>query len=95
MSTDLIERDWLTADDLTLLHYAAGLTGEDETLWEKVRLACGQRVEWVCIPGIFTRMGARRCGACCDIRGLPRGKGSPKNDDACRVLLGLPVGPGQ
>ena len=28
--------------------------------------------------------------SCCDATGMPRGKGSPKNDHACRSILGLP-----
>lgn len=39
------------------------------------------------IPGVFTRMGAKRCDRCCDRRHMPRGIGSPKNDDGCRAFV--------
>lgn len=53
--------------------------------------ACGFHSEWLSIPGLFTRMGQKRCRRCCDLTGLPRGEGSPKNDDECRRLLGMPL----
>lgn len=60
--------------------------------YEGVRFACGvypkERLAYV--PGIFSRMGMQRCNTCCDRTGLPRGTGSPKNDDECRRILGLP-----
>ena len=56
-----------------------------------VTTACGLRRDEAFIPGIFTRMGAERCGNCCDRSGFPRGIGSPKNDDECRALVGLPT----
>jgi len=55
-----------------------------------IRLACGKTVNSVFIPGMFTRMGAMRCVVCCRRVGLPAGKGSPKNDAACRKLMNLP-----
>lgn len=39
------------------------------------------------IPGLFSRMGLPRCRHCCRLTGMPPGKGSPKNDDACRPLV--------
>lgn len=51
---------------------------------------CGFHSEWLNIPGIFSRMGQKRCNRCCDLSGYPRGEGSPKNDDECRRILGLP-----
>jgi hypothetical protein len=59
--------------------------------WSPVRLACGRAAACVSIPGMFTRMGAERCKGCCRATGMPQGKGSPKNDEACRVVLGLPA----
>ena len=49
-------------------------------------MACGREGR-VSIPGMFSRMGANRCRACCKAMGFPTGKGSPKNDDACRPLV--------
>jgi hypothetical protein len=45
------------------------------------------------IPGMFDRMGADRCKDCCDRLGYPHGVGSPKNDQACRDMLGMPPSP--
>lgn len=50
--------------------------------------ACGRKGLGL-IPGIFSRMGRPRCRRCCAATGLPDGTGSPKNDDACRAILGL------
>lgn len=48
--------------------------------------ACGRKLRlW--IPGIFSRMGLRRCTRCCDRLGFPQGIGSPKNDKKCRPLV--------
>lgn len=52
-----------------------------------IRLACKATAAWVSIPGLFARMGAMRCRRCCKAKGFPEGKGSPKNDVACRVIL--------
>lgn len=41
------------------------------------------------IPGVGSRLCLPRCATCCGLTGLPEGVGSPKNDDACRVLLGM------
>lgn len=59
-------------------HYNAS-DGNAETVCGKTGLGM--------IPGAFTRMGAKRCGACCQLTGYPAGKGSPKNDDTCRPLV--------
>lgn len=59
-----------------------------------VRLACGEVAASAWIPGVFTRMGAERCKGCCRALGYPEGVGSPKNDQACRALLGLPAAGG-
>lgn len=53
--------------------------------------ACGRTLRGLVIPGIFTRMGAMRCKQCCRRVGLPEGRGSPKNDNRCREILGLAV----
>lgn len=94
---DIAWADWFVTASYNRLHWA-DLTVEDLadvpeywSIQHPVRLACGQVAKSLHIPGIFTRMGAMRCVRCCDVQGLPHGKGSPKNDAACRVLLGLPV----
>ena len=97
--------DWLVSKSWNKLHAVRGGDWTDEHRadmeehWgvsRPVRLACGRTAASVWIPGMFTRMGAERCKGCCRALRYPQGKGSPKNDDACRVLLGLPAngGPG-
>lgn len=87
--------DWFVTQNYNRLHWA-DLTAEQlSTVPEymaalgPIRLACGRVASRVAIPGIFTRMGAMRCTGCCRATGMPQGKGSPKNDDACRKVLGL------
>ena len=83
--SDLSEWDWVVgAEDL--LHHMNTDDWDDETGGPGVT-TCGLSYDWWCIPGIFTRMGAMRCEQCCDALGYPHGKGSPKNDDACRPLV--------
>ena len=93
--------DWLVSKSWRKLHAVrdADWTDENRTdmaaewgVSSPVRLACGRTAAGVWIPGMFTRMGAQRCKGCCRATGLPEGKGSPKNDNACRVILGLPAG---
>lgn len=91
---DLVEMDWLQHDGEGLLHHAAlNSTQQHDMEWESrcadVTLTCGAMVEAAWIPGPSSRMGDMRCNKCCDVVGIPRGKGSPKNDPACRIILGL------
>jgi hypothetical protein len=92
----IIRLDWLVSRSWNRLHHA-DLSPQDAAdlideggLDGPVRLSCGQTAAWVSIPGVFTRMGAERCTGCCRALGYAAGKGSPKNDDAIRPLLGLP-----
>lgn len=45
------------------------------------RAACGIWRGWW-MPGIGSRFGLRRCGACCAALGLPEGYGTPANEAA-------------
>jgi len=87
-----VKLDWLYFGRYNRLHAPADYD-VDEFNWraENVTLACGRHTATAWIPGVFSRMETPRCAQCCDALGLPRGVGSPKNDDECRVLLGLPV----
>lgn len=85
----LVSRKWnrlhfaeLTDEQLEELEYESGITGP-------IRLACGRTAGAVSIPGLFTRMGAPRCIGCCAVVGYPPGKGSPKNDESCRPIVGM------
>jgi hypothetical protein len=40
--------------------------------------ACGRRGRFA-MPGIVSRMGLERCVRCCDVVGVPKGKGAPYN----------------
>jgi len=88
--------DWLVTKNGNRLHYVYTWLpehledmAENWGVFRPVRLACGRTAAGVWIPGVFTRMGAQRCGRCCKVAGLPLGKGSPKNDPECRAILGL------
>ena len=89
--------DWYVTKSWNRLHWAdigneyhAGIA-MDWAVTEPIRLACGRMAEGLWIPGMFTRMGGQRCTGCCRALGYPQGKGSPKNCDEIRVLLGLPT----
>ena len=83
------EYDWVVpASGRGVLHHAqdAEADADDWVLYD-VLTSCGRPMEGAYIPGMLTRMGAKRCSQCCDRLGYPRGIGSPKNDEACRELL--------
>jgi hypothetical protein len=86
-SRTVAEWDWVVTKSYSRLH--APLDWDDPEYHACVddgRTACGLS-GWLSIPGIFTRMGAMRCRHCCRMTRMPPGKGSPKNDDACRPLV--------
>lgn len=87
---ELVEWDWvytlsrgaarlhhLTEGDLDALENQGSTAG---------RASCALTTRFA-IPGIFSRMGRKRCSRCCTRLGYPQGTGSPKNDDACRPLV--------
>lgn len=91
-SGEVVLWDWIVTGSGTKLHAPAvwddpGYNAMDE----EAETACGLRGSF-CIPGPFTRMGAPRCAHCCRLTGFPTGKGSPKNDDACRPLVAALLG---
>jgi hypothetical protein len=84
----IAEWDWVEADDSDDLHAVDTLENEDtaDAVWcGEGTTACGISGE-LTIPGMFTRMSATRCPACCDATGMPHGKQSPKNVDECRPI---------
>lgn len=93
---DLILWDWLYTDSdrYAALHWPRTYT-IDADAWHAldVEFRCGLTATTAFIPGIGSRMACPRCDACCDAAGLPRGVGSPKNDDTCRHLVGLDTEP--
>lgn len=88
---ELAEWDWVTDGKSRCLHHLASIEGTvadwDDCAGGPGVASCGRVGEWWTIPGLFTRMGANRCRSCCKAVGYPWGKGSPKNDDACRPLV--------
>lgn len=97
--TSLNDLDWVMSIRGNVLHRAILTPQDDAELTETgslpgwVGAACGRELGWVMVPGVGSRMGVPRCRRCCDALGYPHGNGSPKNDPACRVLLGLDVAP--
>jgi len=91
--------DWVTTKHYRALHHAKFTRKQAKecegngAYWDPVKLSCGQTVEQVNIPGVFSRGGfgggLPRCKRCCKKTGLPEGNGSPKNDAECRRILGL------
>lgn len=84
----IAEWDWtVLADDVDgELHAVGELDGAaraDEDWQADGVTACG-RHGTLLIPGMGTRMSARRCDGCCAATGMPAGTQSPKNDPACR-----------
>lgn len=101
----LADFDWVITQHGDSLHHPTlpadlaadldddGTLGIEHPLDNPILLDCGRQVPAVLIPGLFTRLGAMRCTRCCKATGMPPGKGSPKNDAACRALLGLDKDP--
>lgn len=85
-----VTMDWIDFGRCTRLHSPASFKVDlDGWCLTDVTTACGRHTERAFIPGIFTRISAPRCARCCAETDLPPGIGSPKNDDACRRILGL------
>jgi len=89
----LNDLDWVYTYTGNVLHHATftpSMEAEMEDYASAVgTLVCRTGLRRVQIPGIFSRMGMKRCDRCCDRNGYPRGVGSPKNDPECRRILGL------
>jgi hypothetical protein len=94
---EIVDYDWMVSLHGDRLHHVTLPEDADEDTIcfgvETLTAACGRPLRGARIPGIFTRMGAMRCDGCCRALGLPTGKGSPKNDDECRRLLGWEPSP--
>lgn len=88
MTHELMEWDWVygVVDDHEFLHYLTVHDWDEDDVFGEGTSACGVDGDWS-IPGFGSRLGAMRCAKCCTVMGYPTGKGSPKNDDACRPLI--------
>jgi hypothetical protein len=83
----VVEWDWVVNTTNAVLH--APRVWDDphyEARDDHGQTVCGYRGP-LYIPGMGSRFGVPRCRTCCRITGMPPGKGSPKNDDACRPLV--------
>lgn len=78
---------WLCCGKWRALHAIPGTAisrqsmedGIDENLPVPARAACGLRRGWR-MPGLFSRLGLRRCTPCCHALGIPAGHGTPANE---------------
>jgi len=80
---------WCQIGRSSVLHRVATTEGDYETedrVGTQGTTACG-KAGWLGMPGIFSRMDAPRCPACCRAVGIPRGRGAPYNDEAGEHIL--------
>lgn len=78
---------WLVCGKWRRLHAVAGqrISPEqmrdaiDENLPALARAVCGLRRRWW-MPGLFSRLGRRRCVPCCRALGIEPGYGTPANE---------------
>jgi hypothetical protein len=79
---------WLVCGKWRRLHAVAGqhITAEqmrdaiDDNQAIPARAACGLHRPWW-MPGLFSRLGRRRCVPCCVALGIPPGYGTPANEN--------------
>ncbi len=77
---------WLCCGKWRALHAIAGQAANPEAMRGLIdegqpllaRSACGLRRDWW-MPGLFSRLGRRRCVPCCQALGIPTGNGTPAN----------------
>jgi hypothetical protein len=78
--TDHWRSRWLVDRRWNALHRIASieLDEPDEMIVGEGVSICGRRRRFT-MPGIFSRMGLKRCGECCRLLGIPSGDGAPFN----------------
>ncbi|MFE9935885.1 hypothetical protein [Streptomyces hirsutus] len=80
---------WLVSGKWRRLHAvpADAITPEqmrdaiDEARLFPARAACRMRRRTWTMPGLFSRLGRRRCTPCCTALGIPPGYGTPANEN--------------
>ncbi|MDX3634304.1 hypothetical protein PV728_29385 [Streptomyces europaeiscabiei] len=78
---------WLACGKWRRLHAIPGQAITPEAMRTSIdtacplpaRAACGMRRRWW-MPGMFSRLGRRRCTPCCHALGIPTGYGTPVNE---------------
>lgn len=87
---ELAEWNWVQIGRGEILHAVRAM---DDDLAEVGRTwggsgltECGRKGD-LRIPGVFSRMSAKRCSRCCKAIGMPQGNQSPKNVDECRPIV--------
>lgn len=76
-------QEWMVLPSWRVLHRISSITPDDidDGLPNgQGEAVCGATGHFM-VPGIFSRMGLRRCSRCCDQLGIPRGNGNTYNGD--------------
>jgi hypothetical protein len=74
-------QEWLVLESWRVLHRISSIEPRDieDGLPNGLGVAvCGASGHFI-VPGLFSRMGLRRCSKCCDALGIPRGDGNTLN----------------
>lgn len=81
ISQDRWRSRWLVLPRWGVLHRVAAITWDepDEMICGYGQTVCG-RNGFLRMPGIFSRMGLKRCPRCCKAMGIPQGDGAPFNE---------------
>lgn len=82
---------WLCCGKWRRLHAIPGTAISREAMRDSIdeneplpaRAACGLRRGWR-MPGLFSRLGLRRCTPCCLALAIPLGNGTPANEASLR-----------
>lgn len=82
-------RWWLVSGKWRRLHAIPGAAVSAEQMRDAIdtcegvraRAACGLKRHWD-MPGLFSRLGRRRCVPCCRAIGIEPGYGTPANEQA-------------
>ena len=71
---------WLAAGEWDALHRISSIEWNepDEMISGSGIAVCGRQRQFH-MPGIFSRMGLKRCPDCCVALGIPEGEGAPFN----------------
>lgn len=71
---------WLVLPRWRNLHRVAEIAWADgEMIYGQGTTVCGKKGR-LAMPGIFARLGLKRCRSCCRSLGIPHGDGAPFNE---------------